>query len=117
MSERVTEEMREMLKILADLADQCSNEIYDDDDENGTGGILCLCDKLVNKIDSYVKIDIERTNNKWISKNEELPNVYEEVEVLIDDGHIRKDMIVRGKYGNLEWRDHADMFIKAWRKK
>lgn len=59
---------------------------------------------------------IEENDNEWISKNDELPNAYEEVKVLLDDGNITKDMIVRGKYGNLEWRDHADRFVKAWRK-
>lgn len=39
----------------------------------------------------------------------------EDAKVLLDDGNITKDMIVRGKYGNLEWRDHADRFVKAWR--
>lgn len=59
---------------------------------------------------------IEENDNKWISKNDELPNAYEEVKVLLDDGIITKDMIVRGKYGNLEWRDHTDKSVKAWRK-
>lgn len=58
---------------------------------------------------------IEENDSEWISKNDELPNAYEEVKVLLDDGNITKDMIVRGKYGNLEWRDHADRFVKAWR--
>ena len=58
---------------------------------------------------------IEENDNEQISKNDELPNAYEEVKVLLDDGNITKDMIVRGKYGNLEWRDHADRFVKAWR--
>lgn len=53
--------------------------------------------------------------NEWILKEDELPNAYEEVEVLLTDGRIRKEMIVRGKYGNLEWRDYADKYIKAWR--
>lgn len=58
---------------------------------------------------------IEENDNEWISKNDELPNAYEEVKVLLDDGNITRDMIVRGKYGNLEWRDHEDRFVKAWR--
>ena len=58
---------------------------------------------------------IEENDNEWISKDDELPSAYEEVKVLLDDGNITKDMIVRGKYGNLEWRDHADRFVKAWR--
>lgn len=59
---------------------------------------------------------IEENDNEWIYKDDELPSAYEEVKVLLDDGNITKDMIVRGKYGNLEWRDHADRFVKAWRK-
>lgn len=53
--------------------------------------------------------------NNWILKEDELPNAYEEVEILTDDGEIHKDMIVRGKYGNLEWRNWVDKSIKAWR--
>ena len=49
------------------------------------------------------------------SKDDEFPSAYEEVKVLLDDGNITKDMIVRGEYGHLEWRDHADRFVKAWR--
>lgn len=67
-------------------------------------------------VNNGLAIVIEENDNEWISKNDELPNAYEEVKVLLDDGNITKDMIVRGKYGNLEWRDHADRFVKAWRK-
>lgn len=31
------------------------------------------------------------------SKDDELPSAYEEVKVLLDDGNITKDMIVRGE--------------------
>ena len=31
---------------------------------------------------------IEENDNDWISKNDELPNAYEEVKVLLDDGNI-----------------------------
>lgn len=34
---------------------------------------------------------IEENDNEWISKNDELPNAYEEVEVLLDDGNITYD--------------------------
>lgn len=50
----VTPEMKAMLQNLADLANRCSDEIWDDDDENGTAGILSLCDKLADKIDKYL---------------------------------------------------------------
>lgn len=53
--------------------------------------------------------------NKWILKEDELPNAYEEVELLMFDGSIHRDMIVRGKYGNLEWRNWEDKSVKAWR--
>ena len=53
--------------------------------------------------------------NNWILKEDELPNAYEEVEILMIDGSVHNDMIVRGKYGNLEWRNWADRSVKAWR--
>lgn len=51
----------------------------------------------------------------WILKTDELPSAYEEVEIIMVNGNIHKDMIVRGKYGNLEWRNFDDRSIKAWR--
>lgn len=50
----LTNEMKELLKKIADLAHQASEEVYDDDNENGTAGILNLCDKLYEKIDEYL---------------------------------------------------------------
>lgn len=50
----ITEEMKELLQRLADLAAQVSDEVYDDDNENGTMGILRTCDQLLEKIDSYL---------------------------------------------------------------
>ena len=46
--------MKEQLRQLADLADDASCQVYDDDQEDGTGGILKICDKLVQKIDAYL---------------------------------------------------------------
>lgn len=52
----VTEDMRTLLQDLADIANQASDEVYDDDDaEHGTAGILHLCDLLVTKIDAYLE--------------------------------------------------------------
>lgn len=53
--------------------------------------------------------------NDWILIKDELPNAYEEVEILMMDGSVHKDMIVRGRYGNLEWRNWAGRSVKAWR--
>lgn len=50
----ITEEMKELLQRLADLATQASDEVYDDDNENGTMGILKTCDRLSEKIDNYL---------------------------------------------------------------
>lgn len=50
----VTNEMKELLKKIADLVYQASEEVYDDDNENGTAGILNLCDELYEKIDEYL---------------------------------------------------------------
>lgn len=51
----------------------------------------------------------------WILKEDELPSAYEEVEILLSNREIRKDMIIRGKYGNLEWRNWEDKTVIAWR--
>jgi len=50
----MTEKTRELLNQLADLAYDASETIYDDGKEDGTGGILKLCDKLTTKIDKYL---------------------------------------------------------------
>lgn len=50
----VTNEMKELLKKIADLVYQASEEVYDDDNENGTAVILNLCDELYEKIDEYL---------------------------------------------------------------
>ena len=47
----VTNEMKELLKKIADLAYQASEEVYDDNNENGTAG------KLQEKIDEYLGDD------------------------------------------------------------
>lgn len=60
-----------------------------------------------------------------------LPNAYEEVEVLLSDGSIHKDMIVRERDGQkiiddtdetpfddtepLVWRNYTDDIILGWR--
>lgn len=52
----VTKDMRTLLQDLANLANQASDEVYDDDDAtHGTAGILHLCDLLVAKIDAYLE--------------------------------------------------------------
>lgn len=53
----VTKEMKDLLSRVADLASQASDEVYDDDDKNGTAGILSLCDQLCEKIDRYLERD------------------------------------------------------------
>lgn len=50
----VTNKMKELLKKIADLTYQASEEVYDDDNKNGTAGILNLCDELYQKIDEYL---------------------------------------------------------------
>ena len=53
----------------------------------------------------------------WIFKEDELPNAYKEVEILLIDDSIRTDMIVRNEQGVLQRRDTFDYAIKAWREK
>lgn len=55
MDKNITKEMKKLLEDLADLTEKASNEVYDDGEENGTGGILKICDLLVNKIDEYLE--------------------------------------------------------------
>ena len=50
----ITQEMKDLLKKVSDLAHQASEEVYDDDKEEETAGILCLCDQLYEKIDNYL---------------------------------------------------------------
>lgn len=62
----ITQEMKDLLKKVSDLAYQASEEVYDDDKENGTAGILSLCDKLYEKIDSYLARIEEETISKEV---------------------------------------------------
>ena len=54
---------------------------------------------------------------KWILKTDELPNAYEEVEIITKSGDINQEMIIRDENGNLCWTNHADEDVKAWRMK
>ena len=45
---------KELLERLGELCSQVSDEIYDDSKLDGTGGILNLCDELVEKIDDLL---------------------------------------------------------------
>lgn len=53
--ENITVEMETLLRELADLAECVSNEVYDDDNKNGTMGILNLCDELSDRINQYLE--------------------------------------------------------------
>lgn len=43
------------------------------------------------------------------------PEMYKMVEILLNDGSVRKDMMIKGKYGTNEWRDYVDRSVTAWR--
>lgn len=43
------------------------------------------------------------------------PELYKKVEVLLNDGTTRKDMMIKGKYGNYEWRNYTNHSVTAWR--
>lgn len=43
------------------------------------------------------------------------PPLYEMVEIIMTDGTIRRDMRIRGEYGNRIWRDHTDAYVVGWR--
>ena len=43
------------------------------------------------------------------------PPLYKMVEIIMPDGTIREDMMIKGKYGNYEWRDHTYAYVVGWR--
>lgn len=43
------------------------------------------------------------------------PPLYERVEIIMTDGTIREDMMIKGKYGNLIWRNYTDAYVAGWR--
>lgn len=43
------------------------------------------------------------------------PPLYERVEIIMPDGTIREDMMIKGKYGNYEWRDYTGAYVVGWR--
>lgn len=51
--------------------------------------------------------------NKWNYFDN--PELYKKVEILLNDGTITKDIMIKGKYGNYEWRDHVNYSVIAWR--
>lgn len=52
----VTDEMKELLKQIADLCYKASEEVFEDEELEKTG-ILNTCDKLQEKIDKYLGIE------------------------------------------------------------
>ena len=44
-----------------------------------------------------------------------IPELYKEVEILFKDGTTGKDMMIKGKYGNYEWRNYKDRAVLGWR--
>lgn len=51
--------------------------------------------------------------NKWNTNG--LPPVGKLVEILMYSGNIRKDMIIKSKYGTYEWKTYVDKYVSAWR--
>lgn len=52
-------------------------------------------------------------SDEW--KKTKNPEPYTLVEILMHDGSIHLDMMVKGKYGNLEWRNWDDRAVIGWR--
>ena len=50
----ITDEMRKQLQKLADMANQCSDEVWDDEEPDGAGCILILCDQIATKVEKYL---------------------------------------------------------------
>lgn len=43
------------------------------------------------------------------------PRPYELVEILVENGKVHRDMMVRAKYGSLTWRNWDDRSVAGWR--
>lgn len=43
------------------------------------------------------------------------PELYKEVEILLKNGTTKKDIMIKGKYGNYEWRNYTDSAVLGWR--
>lgn len=43
------------------------------------------------------------------------PPLYKMVEILMGDGTARRDMMIKRKYGNYEWRDYTGAYVVGWR--
>lgn len=43
------------------------------------------------------------------------PELYKEVEILLKNGTTKKDMMIKGKYDNYEWRNYTDSAVLGWR--
>lgn len=57
----------------------------------------------------------EGKNTSWHTEWGDFPELYKEVEILMTDGNIKRDMMVKGKYGNYEWRNWTDKCVVGWR--
>lgn len=53
--------------------------------------------------------------SKWYTTTEKLPGLCTMVEILLENGEIKRDMMIKGKYGNYEWRNYVDSCVKGWR--
>ena len=56
--------------------------------------------------------------SEWIKNytiGENRPPLYEMVEIITTDGTIRRDMRIKGKYGNRIWRDYTEAYVVGWR--
>lgn len=51
----VTTQMHDLLKKLADVAEQASQEVFDDGVENGTSRIIRTCREITSEIDLYFR--------------------------------------------------------------
>lgn len=65
-----------------------------------------LSNKIIVHAEVEMKDEWNRTNN---------PKSYHLVEILMKDGTIHVDMMVKAKYGNLVWRNWDDRFVVGWR--
>lgn len=57
----------------------------------------------------------EDENMEWHTEWGDFPELYKEVEILMTDGSLKRDMMIKGKYGNYEWRNWSNKYVVGWR--
>lgn len=67
------------------------------------------------KTEPYKEKEAARREEKRTWNKTDNPKPYEQVEILMKDGKIHTDRMVKTKYGSLTWRNWDDRYVTGWR--